>query len=483
MKKLLAFGLLALLAALLIRTWLFVPPALPARATSINTEWDARELAEVLAGALRYRTVSNIDAEKVDRQAFSDFQHYLQSQFPLVFSRLSSQLIKDDTLLLRWPGSNKELKPILLLAHQDVVPVIPGTEAEWSYPPYGGTIADGYIWGRGAIDDKASVIGILQAVERALSENFTPDRTIYLAFGDDEEVGGTGAMAVAALLKKRGESLAFVLDEGGIIAKGLVPGMTSRVALVGPGEKGYISLKLSARKVGGHASMPPANTAAGIIGRAVARLEEQPFPADIDLTVDLFRFLGDELPYWQRLLFANSWLFSPLLESVLSDDPATNAGIRTTTAVTMLQGSVKDNVLPIEASAVVNFRIFPGESIASVREQVVYIIDDERVTIENYGFGSEPSAVATTDSSGFKVLSEIIRQVSPDVVVAPRLVVAATDARHFEEIADNSYRFLGVEVGPHELRGIHGTDERVSVQSYAEAVKIYYQLILRSAEL
>ncbi|MGJ8687819.1 MAG: M20/M25/M40 family metallo-hydrolase, partial [Spongiibacteraceae bacterium] len=353
----------------------------------------------------------------------------------------------------------------------------------WSYPPYAGTIADGYIWGRGAIDDKASVIGILEAVNRALTKNFTPERTIYLAFGDDEEVGGTGAMAVAALLKERGESLAFLLDEGGIIAKDLVPGMTSRVALLGPGEKGYVSLKLITRRVGGHASMPPANTAAGIIGRAVARLEDQPFPANIDLTVELFRFLGDELPYWQRLLFANSWLFSPLLESVLSKNPSTNAGIRTTTAVTMLQGSVKDNVLPIEASAVVNFRILPGESIASVRAHVAQIIDDDRVTIENYGFASEPSTVAATDSPGFKVLSEVINQVSPDVVIAPRLVVAATDARHFEEVADNSYRFIGVEVGPHELKGIHGTDERVSIQSYAEAVKIYYQLILRSAEL
>ena len=230
--------------------------------------------------------------------------------------------------------------------------------------------------------------------------------------------------------------------------------------------------------------MPPLQTAAGAIGRAVHRLESNPFPADLSYTVEFMRYLGDAQPFYQRLLFANTWLFGSLADSILSEMPAINAGIRTTTAVTMLEGSVRDNVLPINASAVVNFRILPGDTTESVIARVNSIIDDEAIRVEPYdGFGSNPSPVADTDSAGFRVLSEVIRQVSPDTIVAPRLVVGATDARHFNEISRNSFRFIGMELGPEELDGIHGTNERLSVESYTEAVKMYYALIGRAGEL
>ncbi|MFT5576257.1 MAG: carboxypeptidase PM20D1 [Bermanella sp.] len=481
----LATAIVLLGVVLVVRTLQFGPPVVASSDSSLASEWNEQRLAEGLAGALRFATISDGDVEQFDYQPFHAMQGYLRQRFPLTFTRLALEKIGPASLLFRWEGKDTNKAPVLLLAHQDVVPVIPGTEAEWSYPPFGGTIAEGYIWGRGAVDDKASVLGIFEAVERHLQEGFIPPRTIYLAFGHDEEVGGRhGAVVIAGLLKERGIELAFLLDEGGAIAKGIIPGVEQRVALIGPGEKGYVSLKLSARGAGGHSSMPPPQTAAGAVARAVYRLEQNPFPVDLSFTVDFMRFLGAAQPFSQRMLFANAWLFSPILKSVLAADPSTNAGIRTTTAATMLAGSVRDNVLPIIASAVVNFRILPGETVDSVITYVTEVIADPNMNVSLYDdFGSNPSVMADTSSKGFLVLSEVIRQVSPQTLVAPRLVGAATDARHFNDVAKNSYRFVGVELGKHELAGIHGTDERVSVASYAEAVKIYYALLARSADL
>ncbi|MBB3046638.1 carboxypeptidase PM20D1 [Litorivivens lipolytica] len=477
--------LVVLAVVLLVRTQQF-KPVLDEQASAVDLgRWDEQYLAQGLAKSLTFPTVSSGDPREFDLQPFFAFQEYLKQRFPKTFAQIPYEVINEATLLFRWQGQDTSRNPIILLSHQDVVPVIPGTEEEWTYPPYAGTVADGYIWGRGAIDDKAGVVGILEAVERHLAEGFVPPRTIYLAFGHDEEVGGNlGAVAIADLFKQRGETLDFLLDEGGVIAKDMVPGVEKRIALIGPGEKGYVSLKLSARGTGGHSSMPPMQTAAGRVGRAVHRLEQHPFPVDLDYTVEFMRFLGEDQPFFQRLLFANAWLFSPLLTTVLENNPATNAGIRTTTAVTMLQGSVRDNVLPIKASAVVNFRILPGDTVESVMAYVKEVVDDPAIKIAPYdGFGSNPSPVADTSSAGFQVLSDVVRQVSPETIVAPRLVMAATDARHFSEVAKNSYRFMGVEVSPRELAGIHGTDERVSVSSYTEAVKMYYALIARADEL
>ncbi len=482
--KIVLVGVILLAAVLIVRTLGFAPPASDDIAPIALGEWNEQELAQGLATALTYPSISTGDIAEFDYEPFFDLQRYLKQRFPKTFAEIPYEVFEKATLLFRWQGADETRNPILLMAHQDVVPVIPGTEDEWSYPPFAGTVADGYIWGRGAIDDKAGVLGILEAVERHLQEGFVPPRTIYLAFGHDEEVGGLGARAIATALQERNITVDFLLDEGGVIAKGMIPGVDKRVALIGPGEKGYVSLQLSARGTGGHSSMPPMQTAAGTIARAVHRLEQSPFPVDLSYTIDFMRFLGAEQPFLQRLLFANAWLFSPVLTGVLESDPATNASIRTTTAVTMLDGSVRDNVLPIKASAVVNFRILPGDTVESVIDYVTAVVDDPSIQVSHYGgFGSNPSPVADTASVGFQVLSDVVKQVSPETLVAPRLVVAATDARHFNQVAKNSFRFMGVEVGKKELEGIHGTDERVSVASYAEAVKMYYALIARAGEL
>ncbi|RRJ84809.1 M20 family peptidase [Aestuariirhabdus litorea] len=487
MKKiflLFSLGMVLLASVLVGRTLLTTESSVepPERLSTVTVDGEAA--TGRLARALTYRTVSRPYPEPQNPATFGPFVEYLKSAYPTVFSRLEVETVGGYSLLIRWPGSQPGLKPILLMSHMDVVPVIPGTEKRWRHPPYDGVVSDGYIWGRGALDDKSGVLGILEAVEVLLHEDFFPSRDIYLAFGEDEEVGGQqGALQIASLLESRGVRLEFVLDEGGAITRGIVPGVSGPVALIGPAEKGYLSLELSAEDAGGHSSQPPPVTAAGRVARAVDRIQSNPFPLTMEHTATFIAHLGEEVSFVQRMVFANAWLFGPFIEQLLPDNPALIAGMRTTVAPTMLAGSVKDNVLPMEARAVVNFRIIPGESVASVTARVEALVDDERIGVEPYGFVSEPSPVASTDSFGYRMLERSIRQVvgDPALVIAPRLVIGATDARHFARIADASFRFLGVTLGPEELKGFHGTNERVSVEGYLEAIKIYYRLIRNAA--
>ena len=451
--------------------------------TAAVLEWDEPRALESISAALRIATVSHGKHVPVDVEAFAKFHAFLAERYPLVFTQLEVEVLAGQSLLIHWRGSSEQL-PVMFLAHQDVVPVTAGTEGEWIHPPFAGVVTDGFIWGRGALDDKGSLISLLEAAERLLAEGFVPARSIYFGFGHDEEVGGEGATAMATALANRGVRLGFLLDEGGFVTNGLIPGVNGRVALIGPAEKGYTSFKISAQGLGGHASMPPRHTALGLVARAINRLENQPFPADLSFTKDTIMGLGTAAPFVQRVVFANLWLFGPLAEAVLAAMPTTDAGIRTTTAATMMSAGVKDNVLPQSAEAVVNFRILPGDTVDSVMQRVNEVIDDPQIQVSLYSdFSNNPSKVAPVDSAGFRVLSETIRQLQPDTVVTPRIVVGATDARHFEAISDASYRFLGLEVGPEELAGMHGTNERVSTASFINSARMYYLLIKRSADL
>ncbi len=269
----------------------------------------------------------------------------------------------------------------------DVVPVEPGSAGAWQHPPFSGAIADGFVWGRGTLDDKVSVLATLEAIELLLADGFTPERTIYLAFGHDEEIDGRhGAAAIAAVLAERGVRLGFTLDEGGIIAHDIVPGVAPPVALIGVAEKGYLSLKLSVEAEDcGHSSMPPRTTVIGRLAGAIHRLESNPMAANLAPSmIDMFDQLADEMPFMLGLAVSNRWLFAPLVESRLSESPSSDAAIRTTTAVTMFNAGVKANVLPCAAEAVVNFRILSSDSVASVTEHVRQVIDDPVIEISRY---------------------------------------------------------------------------------------------------
>lgn len=445
---------------------------------------DAAAAAQRLAGALRFRTISHQDSTQFDAAEFRRFQDYLTASFPRVHATLRRETVGRFSLLYRWAGADTTLPPVVLMAHQDVVPVEPGTESKWTYPPFGGQIADGYVWGRGAMDDKGSLVAQLEAIESLLSEGATPRRTVYLALGHDEEVGGrSGAAAIAGLLKARGVRPAFVLDEGGAIATGLVPGVAGPVALVGIAEKGYLTLELVVRVDGGHSSMPPRQTAVGILSAAIEELEEHPVPGGIrGPTAQMFDYLGPELPFGMRMFFANRWLFGGLLAGRFGATPAGNAMLRTTTAPTIIEAGVKENVLPSRARATVNFRLLQGDSIADIVAYVRRVIDDERVTVSiPETFKTEPSPVSPVDAPEFQLLTRTIRQVVPDAIVVPWLVLGGTDSRYYSGLTPNVYRFGAAPIGQGDTERAHGTNERMSVEGHAQNVNFYRQLLRHAA--
>ncbi|WP_375418342.1 M20 family peptidase [uncultured Hymenobacter sp.] len=432
-----------------------------------------------LAGAVRIPTVSTTDFRQTDTAQLGRFGAYLRQAFPRVHRQLRLEKFNYYGLLYTWPGTNPALKPVLLLGHYDVVPVLPGTEGKWARPPFAGQQAGGYLYGRGTLDDKASVLAQLEAVEYLLGTGFQPQRTLLLAFGQDEEtLGRRGAGAIAAALRRRGVRAEFVLDEGGVVKTDGVAGLKKPVALVGISEKGYLSLELTATGQGGHSAMPPAQTSIGAVAAAVVKLEQHPFPARLEGGDDhLLDYLASEVPFGQRLVFSNRWLFAPLIKRILAATPAGNATLRTTTAPTIFRAGAKDNVLPIDATATVNFRLLPGDSVAGVIREVRRLINDENIKIRVLGQPSAPSPVSDPGAPPFGLLHRTIRSVFPAAVVAPYVVTAATDARQYAALSSNIYRFLPVQVSQQGIESIHGSNERLAVADYPTMVRFYAALI------
>lgn len=438
--------------------------------------FDRAAALERLSRAIQFRTVSNHDPAQTSFGEFAHFRDFLHEAFPLVGKQLAREIVAGHSLLYTWQGENSALKPMLLMAHMDVVPA---NERGWRHAPFSGALAAGYVWGRGAMDDKSSLLAILESVERLLGEGFRPKRTVYLAFGHDEEIGGHGGAAkIAELLRSRGVSLELVVDEGLNILNGIVPGIASPVALIGIAEKGYLSLRLTARARGGHSSIPPPENAIGILSRALQRLEARPFPSRLGAaTRQMFEYLGPEMSWPNRLALANLWLFDPLVRKQLAQSPLTNAAIRTTLAPTLFHAGVAENVLPTQASAVVNLRLLPGDSIAGAIEQVRRTIDDRRIAVTPLPVQMEPSPVSDVGNSAFLMMQQTIRQTAPDALVAPGLVVAATDSRHYAALTQNVFRFLPIALGPEDAKRYHGVDERISFDDYERCVRFYAQLI------
>jgi carboxypeptidase PM20D1 len=482
-KLLLVIVLLAvsLAVALISRTLRFGSKQV-ADATRVEIPVAAEAAVRRIAGALRFETVSYQDRSRTDSSAFRALHAYLEETYPRVHAELERETVSGLSLLYRWEGRDADAQPVLLMGHLDVVPVIPGTEDDWSYPPFGGDVAEGFVWGRGAMDDKSTVLAILEAVESLLASEFRPARTVYVAFGHDEEVGGfDGARVIAERLAAGAVDLAFVLDEGGAITQGMIPGLTQPTAIIGIAEKGYVSLRLTVEGAGGHSSMPPRQTNVGVLSAAITRLEANPFPARIDgATRLMLDYIGPEMTFGRRFVMANLWFFGPLVRRGMLGSQESAASVRTTTAATMFSAGVKDNVLPISASAVVNFRILPGETVESVVERVRDIVDDDRVEIQMINdFGVDPSPVSDPTSPAFRLIERTIRQVTPydDLIVAPYLVVGGTDAKYYADKSANVFRFLPVFVESGDLGRVHGTDERLAIEGFATSIRFFHQLL------
>jgi carboxypeptidase PM20D1 len=481
-KRLLLGGvalLVALVAVLTTRAATLRSRQLAAPATQ-PISFDSAAAAERLADAIRVPTVSTERGPAPD-SVFAVLHHRLAIGFPRVRSALERDVL-GGSLLYTWRGTDSAAPGIVLTGHLDVVPVDSGSEGRWTHPPFAGVVADGFVWGRGALDDKASVLAILEAIEALLGEGYAPSRTIYLAFGHDEELlGERGAVRLAGRLKERGARVEWLLDEGGTITRGLLPGVSEAVAVIGIAEKGFVNLELVASDAGGHSSTPPRHTAIGRLARAVNRLEADPFPARFaGATGALLTHTAPEMSFPFRLAFANLWLLERPLLARFTADPRTAAAVRTTTAVTMISGGTKANVLPVAARAVVNARSLPGDSAAVVAARVRRVVDDASIEVRVLPGVSEPSPVSSPESAGYGAVSRTIRQIYPGTVVAPYLVIGGTDARHYVGLTPTVLRFApGLETASSPPRA-HGTDERVGIGEHAQAVRFYAQLIRNS---
>jgi carboxypeptidase PM20D1 len=487
MKRLrgIAWTVVGLLAAAItvvaVQTLRFRPAATGERtelraAPAIDVDRAAQRLGE----AIRIRTVSTGEPAARDEAPWHALHAWLASSYPGVHATLQREQIAGLTLLYTWTGSDPALAPIVLMAHQDVVPINDATLGDWTHPPFDGVVADGIVWGRGALDNKGGLVGLMEATEALIDSGFTPERTIMLLFGHDEEVGGEGVRQAVELLRARKVVPQLVLDEGFMVLAEFP--LTGRPAgVIGVAEKGYLTLKLTALAAGGHSSMPPRNSGAVRLARAIVALEEDPMTGSLaDPPIDdLLRAVATDMPWLKRAVLANGWLFSRLVDAQLSALPSGNALMRTTTAPTMLSGSVKDNVLPQAAFALVNFRIHPRDSVDSVTEHVRKVVAPFAIEIERAEgvLHAEPSPIAPTDTPGYRTLEALARWVGPGAPVAPGLVLGATDARHFATLTEAAYRFMPVIATPAEIDGFHGTDERLSVANIGRMVEGYARLM------
>ena len=446
---------------------------------------DENAVAQRLAQAVRLKTVSSQSDAQLNADQFEALHALLQKQFPRVHATLKRESVGGLSLLYTWEGRDPKAKAILLMAHQDVVPIAPGTEGDWQQPPFAGVVKDGFVWGRGAWDDKGNLLSQLEAVEMLLAGGYQPPRTIYLAYGADEEVGGhRGAARIAELLKSRGAQLDFVIDEGLLVLDGVMPGLKQPAALIGIAEKGYVSVQLTVSATPGHSSMPPpkGSSAIAMMAAALSNLENKQMPAAIrGVAGEMFDTLAPEMGGFSRVALSNLWLFGPLVQRQLEGAGSTNAMLRTTTALTIVNAGNKDNVLPGRAEATVNFRILPGDTRDGVMQHVHAAVDPvvpaDHLKLEALPGAKEASKVAPTGSIQYQVLNQTIREVFPDALVAPGLMVAGTDSVHYEPISDHIFKFSPIRAKGDDLSRFHGTNERLAVKNYADAIRFYHRLI------
>lgn len=487
MKKLLRlllrlsfFAIIIIIGIMAVKTVGFTSKQIPVEPVEAVAIDDAS--IKRFAQAIQIPTTSRENEQ--DTAALLQLDTLIQTNYPRVDSMLEKRYFNELSLVFKWAGRNPNLSPILLMGHLDVVPI--ESPEKWSAEPFGGTVNDGYIWGRGAMDDKLSVFGILEAIEMLLQEDYLPERTVYLAFGHDEEISGAnGAVAIAESFAKENIRFEYILDEGHLIVEDALPGLSAPLGMIGVAEKGYVTLNLTAElPEGGHSSMPPPETAVGVLSKAIVTLQENPFPSKIDgATRSLLQYAGPEMSFPYNALFANLWLTEGILKRVFTAAPSSSAMVRTTTAPTVIAGGVKDNVLPTSASAKINFRILPGETMETVQQYVERTISDNRITVTaETEFGENPSPISGDDTFGFLVIQKSMLEVFPGTVVAPALVIGATDSRHYQHLTDQVYRFQPIKIAKDDAKLFHGIDERVSVENYKQAIRFYRQLLLNSCK-
>jgi carboxypeptidase PM20D1 len=478
------FGALAVIAAVVaVRTVTYHPSGTAGPqdvAVAAAVPFDGPRAAEHLAEAVRIRTISHQSASDNDWAEWDRFHAWLLSTYPAAHAAMSREIVAGHTLVYTWTGTDPALPAVMLLAHHDVVPVTAGTEGDWKQPPFDGVIAANAVWGRGAVDDKGSLVGLFEAAEALAASGFKPRRTVIVVSGHDEEAGGSGARAAAELLATRGLKAEFVLDEGLAVVSDF-PLLGRPVALVGIAEKGYATLKVTAPAMGGHSSAPPPQTGVEVLAKAVLAITSHPFPLRFEgPPAQMIRALAPAASAIVKVAVANEWLFKPLLVWQMSATPAGAASLHTTIAPTMLRGSPKENVLPQDATAWINYRIAPRNSAREVMQRAEDATAGLGVKLAWEGTAYDPSPVSSSTSGGFKLIAALASD-DGRTPVAPGLVTATTDSRSMVGIATDIYRFQPIVASLHDFEMIHGTNEHMTLDNLQRTVTFYIRLIATAA--
>ena len=475
---LIILGILVLLIAIILFNTLKFGKEYPAAEKVDLKNIDEEKIATHLSKIIQINTVSYENVEP-DKKAFDELHKTLKEMYPLVHKTCSLEKINNFSLLYKWEGSDSKLDPICLMAHQDVVPANKSSLDKWTYPPFSGTIADGYIWGRGTLDIKNQLIANIEAVEYLIEEGFQPKRSVYLSFGHDEEIGGgAGAKAVVKHLASQGVHLEAVIDEGGMINQNALPGVPGKIALIGMVEKGYSNIELHVNQPPGHSAMPNKETTITILAEAITKINKNPMPANARYIKPMFEGLGKTAPFYLRMLFANLWIFGPLANFILSKNNTTNASIRTTAVPTIINGGDKENVVPNHAFVNINSRLMPGTTYNDVIAHFKKVINDERIEFKvNPNFCVEASAISSMENPAFDKMVSTVRQVFGEMPVTFFLMLGGTDSRNFCEISDNVHRFSPCLLDKESLPLIHGIDERIKITELKGMAQFLIQYI------
>lgn len=469
-------AILGFVALLVVRALMFRPKEQPP-VESVPIEVDADTVATHMQAMVRLATVSSRDPAHENAEALDAFPALLKELYPNVEAACLQERIGTRGLLYHWKGKSTD-QPSVFMAHYDVVPA---EAALWSKPPFEGVIEDGILWGRGTLDTKGTLLGVMEAADRLIAEGFVPAHDVYLCFGGNEEIGGDGAPGIVEALKQRGVSPAFVLDEGGAIVDGVFPGVAKPAALIGLGEKGTLNVTMRMEGQGGHASAPPPHTLVGALAQAVTRVEGKPFPFRVAPPVAaLFDTLGRHSTFLYRVIFANLWCFAPVLDRICRRSGGElNALVRTTCAFTQMSGSDAPNVMPPAASVGANLRVISGETVETAVAYLKETIANPAITIET-GQADNPSPDSRADGEPWARLVDAISANWPGTVVSPYLMLAASDSRHYAQISEHVYRFCPMPMSKEERGMIHGNDERIPIAKLADTVRFYIRLMRAS---